>query len=303
MSSAAPELADPYESRTAIPIAVVSTGLAVSFIAVSLRTYCRAILIRQFGYDDWAAILALIFAIGSGSMVCASTLPLTPAPPFLLLVEHAANSPSRYALWSRQASGCGRYDTALEILPGKTRREAVAAINARARRQLTCPQGFYVSIVLYNASLTFIKATFLLQYYRILGTGKMRRIITYASVFVGLWAISQLLVATFNCSPIPKFWLSDLPGTCIPNLPFWHINAAGNIITDVIIFVLPLPALGRLNLRRGQKYALIGVFCLGFFVRPRFPPPTAHPHPNPFLPSRPAPSQSSASNTSSSPPT
>ncbi len=72
MASAPPTLADPYESRAAIPIAVVTTGLAVSLIAVSLRTYARAVMIRQFGYDDWAAIAALVFAIGSGSMVCTS---------------------------------------------------------------------------------------------------------------------------------------------------------------------------------------------------------------------------------------
>ncbi|EAQ93100.1 hypothetical protein CHGG_01335 [Chaetomium globosum CBS 148.51] len=51
-----------------------------------------------------------------------------------------------------------------------------------------------------------------------------------------------------------------------PAYPFWYINAAGNIITDIVIFVLPLPALCRLNLRRGQKLALLGVFSLGFFT-------------------------------------
>ena len=94
----------------------------------------------------------------------------------------------------------------------------------------------------------------------------MRKIIVTAFVLVALWSISQLLVVIFTCSPIHKFWLPETPGTCIPNLPFWYVNAAGNIVTDVIVFVLPLPALSRLNLRKGQKVALIGVFSLGFFV-------------------------------------
>ncbi len=127
-------------------------------------------------------------------------------------------------------------------------------------------QTFYISIVLYNASLTATKLTFLLQYYRILGTGQMRKVIIIAFVLVALWSVSQLLVVVFTCTPIHKFWLSDTPGTCIPNLPFWYINAGGNIVTDVVVFLLPLPALGRLNLRRGQKLGLIAVFCLGFFV-------------------------------------
>lgn len=132
--------------------------------------------------------------------------------------------------------------------------------------ELTAAQSFYISIVLYNASLTATKLTFLLQYQRIMGQGTMRRVIMVAFVFVALWSISQLLVVIFTCSPIHKFWLPDTPGTCIPNLHFWYINAAGNIVTDVTVFVLPLPALSRLNLRKGQKLGLIGVFSLGFFV-------------------------------------
>lgn len=121
--------------------------------------------------------------------------------------------------------------------------------------------------MLYNGSLTATKLTFLLQYYRILGTSQqMRRVIIAAFAIVALWSISQLLVVIFTCTPIHKFWLPETPGTCIPNLPFWYINAAGNIATDIIVFVVPLPALTRLNLRRGQKYALVGVFSLGFFV-------------------------------------
>lgn len=99
----------------------------------------------------------------------------------------------------------------------------------------------------------------------------MRKAVIVAFVIVGLWSVSQLLVVIFTCSPIEKFWNSDLPGTCIPNLPFWYINAAGNIVTDIIVFLLPLPSLTRLNLRKGQKLGLIGVFSLGFFVRTNRP--------------------------------
>ena len=125
---------------------------------------------------------------------------------------------------------------------------------------------FYVSIILYNASLMSVKITFLLQYYRVFAVRKMRIVVLTALALISCWSLSQLLVTTFNCNPIPKFWTPDMDGTCIPNLPFWYINAAGNIITDIAIFVLPLPALGSLNLRSTQKYILIGIFSLGFFV-------------------------------------
>ncbi|KAL2256213.1 hypothetical protein VTK26DRAFT_2018 [Humicola hyalothermophila] len=211
------------ESMAAIPIAVVTVTLSIATLAVSLRVYARAGMIHQFGLDDWAAILALILAISSGTMVAVNTI-----------------------------YGHGRH---------------LAAVLAEDPGMIPKYfRTFYISIVLYNGSLTATKLTFLLQYYRILGTGYMKKVILAAGVFVALWSISQLLVVIFTCSPIHKFWLPETPGRCIPNIPFWYYNAAGNILTDVIIFVLPLPVLTRLNLRKNQKLGLIGVFSLGFFT-------------------------------------
>ncbi|KAK0656877.1 hypothetical protein B0T16DRAFT_315824 [Cercophora newfieldiana] len=209
-----------YESRAHIPITVVTVVLTLASTAVGLRTYTRAVLLRQFGLDDATAILALVLAMGSGIMVASNTL-----------------------------YGAGRHIQVVDL-------------NNLWKYFRT----FYVSIVLYNGSLTAIKIAFLLQYYRILSTQKMRRIILAALTFVGLWSISQLLVTTFTCTPIEKFWKPEVPGTCIPNLPFWYINAAGNILTDVIVFVVPLPALGSLNLQKSQKLMLLGIFSLGFFT-------------------------------------
>ena len=61
-----------WESRAHVPITVVTVVLSFATLAVGLRTYARAIVIRQFGMDDYAAIAALIFAMGSGIMVASS---------------------------------------------------------------------------------------------------------------------------------------------------------------------------------------------------------------------------------------
>lgn len=213
-----------WESRAHVPITVVTVVLSFATLAVGLRTFARAVLIRQFGMDDYAAIIALLFAMGSGIMVASNTI---------YGAGHHMGDPR--IDWTQ--------------FPKYLRT-------------------FYISIVLYNASLTAIKLTFLLQYYRVLGTKKMRQVVIYALVFVAMWSISQLLIVIFTCTPIETFWLGKevTGGKCMPNLPFWYINAAGNIVTDVMIFIIPLPALGSLNLRKQQKLALIGVFCLGFFT-------------------------------------
>ena len=63
-----------FESQAGTVLAVVITTLAIATISVGLRTYSRAVMIRQFGMDDWAAIAAMIFAIGSGTMVATNTI-------------------------------------------------------------------------------------------------------------------------------------------------------------------------------------------------------------------------------------
>lgn len=121
-----------------------------------------------------------------------------------------------------------------------------------------------MSIVLYNATLALIKLTFVFQYYRVLAVHKMKRVIWVMGIIIMAWAVSQILIVIFSCTPVQKFWQAELPGTCIPNLPFWYINAAGNIATDLAIFIMPLPVLNKLQLRRKQKYFLIAIFSLGF---------------------------------------
>ena len=71
-STAAVEEEQVWESRAHVPITVVAAVLSMATLAVGARTYARAVLIRAFGMDDYAAIFALIFAMGSGIMVASS---------------------------------------------------------------------------------------------------------------------------------------------------------------------------------------------------------------------------------------
>lgn len=132
----------------------------------------------------------------------------------------------------------------------------------------TDAQDFYVSIVLYCAGLLFLKLTFLFQYYRVLAVSLQMRLVYWVAIFiVGAWALSQTLLGIFACTPVAAFWDKSIPDArCIPNLPQFHINAAGNIITDVAVFALPLPAIWKLNLVKAQKVVLLAIFSLGFFT-------------------------------------
>lgn len=151
-------------------------------------------------------------------------------------------------------------------------------------------QALYASVPTYQLGLTLTKISLLLQYWRVfVGTNIRRPIIIMAVVTIlygmrppptqhpllfpfhgpltklplGIWSICSTL---FMCAPIAFFWNPALQGKCLNRHAIWFSNAAMNILTDFVIFILPMPVLRELHLPRRQKCALIGVFALGAFV-------------------------------------
>jgi len=125
---------------------------------------------------------------------------------------------------------------------------------------------FWTTLLLYHAGLCAAKMTFLLQYYRIFALQRMRIVYIIAIVIVGAWSFAQILIALLICRPIQGLWDKTIEAECMPNAPQIYVNAGGNIITDVAIFLLPLPAIKHLNLQKRQKALLVGIFSLGFFT-------------------------------------
>ncbi|GAB7348645.1 hypothetical protein MBLNU459_g7015t1 [Dothideomycetes sp. NU459] len=127
-------------------------------------------------------------------------------------------------------------------------------------------KALWASIPAYLTGLMFTKISILLQYWRVFIGPKIRRAIIVMgviSIIYGLWSICS---AIFMCQPIAFFWDQTLHGRCINRHNVWFANSSINIITDVMIFVMPMPVLKELQLPRRQKWALMGVFALGAFV-------------------------------------
>ncbi|KAF5640054.1 uncharacterized protein FTJAE_4601 [Fusarium tjaetaba] len=125
---------------------------------------------------------------------------------------------------------------------------------------------FYFSTVVYNVALAVIKTVFLLQYYRAIPVRQYKKTYIASVVLVTCWSLSQIFLNTFMCWPIASFWDVTIKGTCILNKSSFYVGAAGNILTDILIMVLPIPVLRSLKLGRRQKWILMSVFCLGIFT-------------------------------------
>jgi hypothetical protein len=116
----------------------------------------------------------------------------------------------------------------------------------------------------YSASAMFIKLSLLAFYLRFLSNEPAFKIIVYTVMFVSIsFGVGSVLSAALQCVPISMLWDATVKGRCINVNLFYYANASLNIITDTIIYVLPLPTLWKLQLPVIQRVGLCGVLSLG----------------------------------------
>ncbi|KAG0127171.1 hypothetical protein HOY82DRAFT_83309 [Tuber indicum] len=114
----------------------------------------------------------------------------------------------------------------------------------------------------------FAKLSVLVFYRRVMGHHRWFKLATDAIIaFVILLGIQYVLVFFLFCRPFQYFWDKTIPGGFCWDLELAHlINLVLNLITDVVITVLPFPILTKLVLPRRQKFGLCAIFGLGGFV-------------------------------------
>lgn len=81
--------------------------------------------------------------------------------------------------------------------------------------------------------------------------------------FVFGYLFSNLLTQIFGCTPIDKYWKPETPGHCILKIKAAYALGSMNFISDLFIFILPLPTVWRLHLPRKDKLGVTLVFMGG----------------------------------------
>lgn len=125
-------------------------------------------------------------------------------------------------------------------------------------------QPFWASIIVYNVGLTLVKCSILCQFFRFFIEPKARATCWIALGTVATFGVCTMFGSIFGCTPIAFFWDKTFKdGHCMDLNVFWYVHAAFNIVSDLVIIILPIPVLIPLSLPRRQKYALILIFILG----------------------------------------
>ncbi|KAI1460206.1 hypothetical protein F4805DRAFT_418594 [Annulohypoxylon moriforme] len=124
----------------------------------------------------------------------------------------------------------------------------------------------YAIECLYGVGVAFPKLSILASYLRIFTT-KPYRITTYILIFlVSAIGLSVVVTSLSSCHPFSARWDTNLYVTNCINAPrFWQASNIPNVITDVMMLILPLPVVWGLHIDLKQKLALTGIFVLGSF--------------------------------------
>ena len=122
-----------------------------------------------------------------------------------------------------------------------------------------------------SVAMIFIKLSILVFYRRLFpreNTNSRWRACHWALCIASVgFGIIQCCGIIFQCTPIAFFWDPTIPGGhCINISAFFRFANIANLLTDILILVMPIPIVWTLRLDRHKKIGVCGLFLLGGFV-------------------------------------
>jgi hypothetical protein len=85
-----------------------------------------------------------------------------------------------------------------------------------------------------------------------------------AMVFAALWGIMTVLIGLFICRPFAFNWDPTIPGGKCGNQNAGYASVGVvDIVTDLVIMILPIPMVLNLHLPTANKIGLCSIFGFG----------------------------------------
>ncbi|MCJ1459191.1 hypothetical protein MMC28_009568 [Mycoblastus sanguinarius] len=125
---------------------------------------------------------------------------------------------------------------------------------------------WYILQLFWNTTLPAIKISILLFYRRLYPVRSLHITSSIIGAIVVAWYIAIQVTAIVQCLPIRYYWQRTGQGYCIHLIRFNIALASINLVTDVAVLILPIPAIWRLQLPKSKKIGLSAVFLAGLLV-------------------------------------
>ncbi|KAI1394875.1 hypothetical protein F4819DRAFT_229438 [Hypoxylon fuscum] len=85
-------------------------------------------------------------------------------------------------------------------------------------------------------------------------------------VLIILWALAAIFSAFLICQPFEYNWNKTIDGTCGNSMVSWIVTGVLNMISDLIILIMPMPYLMGLELALPKRLVLTATFGIGILT-------------------------------------
>ncbi|KAF6806675.1 integral membrane protein [Colletotrichum sojae] len=122
----------------------------------------------------------------------------------------------------------------------------------------------YIASPIYTAGASFAKVSLLIFYRRLSPQRWFKWAVRVTIAIITLYSTGIFFALIFACDPMAMSWdVRVTKGTCINRPALYIATAIANIISDLILFCLPIPIVVRLQVPRRQKIGLFFIFAVG----------------------------------------
>ncbi|PSR76244.1 hypothetical protein BD289DRAFT_486908 [Coniella lustricola] len=129
---------------------------------------------------------------------------------------------------------------------------------------VTMAQLLLAAEIMYAWNLCLTRVSVLLLFYRIFHLSTPCKVYLLATgIFVMVWAVIATLVFLLGCIPMQKIWYPTIPGTCMEPKTVWLVNLGVSVLSNVAIFLFPIPQLWGARYSWTEKLGLAVVFGSG----------------------------------------
>ena len=119
---------------------------------------------------------------------------------------------------------------------------------------------------------TLIKVAILILYHRTFPVKSFRRAVYVVSAIVLADSVAIFFAVCFYCVPIRHLWDPSAPGRCDNRALFTTLASSTLLVTDLILYFMPVPVILKLQMTTRRKVEIIAIFLLGgLYVIFQFP--------------------------------
>ncbi|KAL7811073.1 WD40-repeat-containing domain protein [Trichoderma gracile] len=122
--------------------------------------------------------------------------------------------------------------------------------------------GDYIFSHFYDIAIASTKLSILALYHRIFVTRPFRLVVVATACFVCAWLVVMEVVLGFGCRPIQAWW-DETRGKCIDKEAFTYFTNVTNMLTDLWIFMMPIPVILGLQAAKEKRLILCFMFGVG----------------------------------------